>query len=855
MIKFSTMEMYIPHVYSITFAILAILILVMYYANLKIKNPTSSSSPSGDSYLYLKEGYISLKDATQDRYRDEYGIEKCSALLNNSPSLCNVDFNTMTQFVDGLRFRKWKPIKEDPMVAQTKSNAEYCYLYDDRKNETQDMILNGSTDDSTCSKQNPIFQSPLITNVFETEFRDRAHQVPIKKCVFEIDPSKLNDIPTVTDFWARIRKQDCHMLSKDLREKLKTKMEQLAALKIAIVNAKDEMQQAKNRLVEKENTRAMCQLANTELERDIDNTREAYAFYEAEVESLNQLLENLQNEIQSLNESIERARTRAEELESQIIAAEIAFQGCENDRARCAREKVTATFNLEETIKTNESIVRDITDLQTEISVLTDKYEVLLEKKLKCDEDLINLNRILDEKKILLDDLEERYKQCMDKNSFYFQEYNRFRDGYITSSNIYFECLDTTEGLSNRLATCRLEVAECVDAMNNLDVYREFNDNVDPVTVEIDDLDFDNLEPQFERIRKRIHKMKEDTREFQKKYDFCVEDSARLVTLIEELRTRKSILQDDLKDAKNKFLLLSTKAYGNMSDDVRAQTQTLLDKYLAMNEREFNENIKRQCGLDFVELEKERDEVENEGIALDNILENLGKNDQTCPSTCDISVSQCIIHHNAPEICGEYTHGIDGVFKVYDKSGNLLETVTIREKGRVEEVKAQDGMEYKFFTFESKKPVNTFWYEAVSNSALNATFKVYDQTDDLVQTINMTRANMTEKVTRTGLTDLKFFTFETDNLDSNHKYQYIALRGRMNDQCKLADPNEYLKGTITGLTRYKKVHLYRGLTCLVVSGPKEPSVTMKGTIINSTEFKRVSLAVGTFQIKFASKRL
>lgn len=870
-------EMYSPHVYVITFVILSMLILIVYYLNSRLKSfPHPHHSlpppPPSHSHLFLKEGYasihnhdeeeddmiredfVSLKEETQDKFRDENGIEKCSALLNNSPSLSDVDFNTMTQFVDGLRFRKWKPVKEDPMVAHTKSNAEYCYLYDDNKNETQDIILDGTGDDFTCSKLNPIFQSPLITNVFQTEYKDRAHLIPIKKCVFEIDPSKLQDIPTVTDFWARIRRQDCHMLSKDLREKLKMKKEREEALKIGIVNATDSKQRAKNELVEKENANSLCKLKNLELERDIKNTREAYEYYEAEVEIQKQLLKNLLIEIQTLDANIERAQRRAEELEKQIIAKEIALNGCEENRAECERKKTTGNFNLEETLKNNESLVIDIADLQTQISVLTGKYDVLLEKKLKCDEDLSNLNKILDEKKIMLNDLAELYDRCMEENSFYFQEYNRFRDGYITSSNIYFECMDTTEGLSNRLAACRLEVSECIESLNNLDVYREFNDNIDPVTVEIDDLDFDNLEPVFERIRNRIDKMKADTLELQNKYDFCVTDSARLVNLIEELRSRKTILQDDLKEAKAKYMLLSTKAYGNMSDDIREHTKTLLDKYLAMNEREFNDNIKRQCELDFVALENEREEAENEGIALDNILENLGKNDQTCPSTCDISVSQCIIHKNAPEICGEYTHGIDGVFKVYDKGGNLLETITIREKDRVEEVKAQDGMEYKFFTFESKKPVSTFWYEAVSSSAINATFKIYDQTDDLVQTINMTRANMEEKITRTGLVDLKFFTFETDNPDANHEYMYTALEGSQNNPCSSGN-RSYMQGKITGSTRYKKIHLYRGITCLVVSSPKSPQVTKKGTIVNSTEFKRVGLAVGTDSIKFASKRL
>ena len=855
-----TMKGYIPHLYVLTLIVISILLLIMYYTIQRLRYVERENMDNSENMeitktmknINIKEGYISLKDTVQNQYRDENGIEKCSALLNNSPSLSNVEFNTMTMFVDGLRFRKWKPVKEDLMLTETKSNAEYCYLYDDKKNNTQDAILDGLEDDFACSKLNPMFQSPLITKVFQTEFRDRAHKVPIKKCVFEIDPSKLDDIPLVTNFWARISLHDCHMLSKDLREQLKQKEERIKIINIDLVNIQDSIDQAKNNLVEKENELTLCRHENEQLKKDIENTKKAIEFYVDKVDTLTRLIENLRLEIQLLNDKIEEAVRRGVEIHNKYLAEESAYQGCLVNEAECQRDKTHKTFALEETIKQNKSLVDQIALLEGQIIDFTGKYEVLLERKTKCDGDLARLNTILKERKEELKELTEMYEKCQKENSFYFQQYTLFRDGYNTSSNLYYECLDTNEGLSNRLASCREEVTECITSLNNLDVYREFNDNIDPVEVELEDIDFDNIEPYFKKIRDRIDKMKIDTRELQRQYDFCVLENARLVNLIEELRNRKKIMQDDLKEAKAKFLLLSTKSYGSMSEDIKRQNQTLLDKYLAMNEREFNENIRRQCELDFVSLEKEKDEAVNEGNHLETMLEALGKNDQTCPSSCDISVSQCIIHHNNPEICGDPNYEIDGVFKVYDKDGNLLETVTIRERGVEEKLFAQEGMEYKFFTFESKNPIHSFSYVAKAVHSVNATFKIYDQTDDLVQTLRMTKTNQSERVIRSGLVDLKFFTFETENIDPNHEYQFTAIEGIDGNECTPKSSNEIMTGKIAGMTSYKKIHLYRGITCLIVSSPEDTTVTLEGTLIKSTEFKRVSLATGTNEITFNS---
>lgn len=848
---------FMSQTYVMVLMISAILVIIAYYIIYTQIIGQNNEYPNSSSCRF-KEEFVSLNTDMQERYREENGIEKCGALLNYSPSLCNVEFETMNTFVNGLRFRKWKPVREDPMANSMNSNSAYCYLYDDEKNNTRDVILDGIDDDFDCSKANPIFQSPLISNVFQTEYRDRSHQVPIKKCVFEIDPERVNDMPVVNQFWSRLRIQDCQMLSKDLRLELKTKNQTLEALEMGRSNIWDSYQQASNLLVEKENENALCVFDNRKLDGDIENTKKAYDFYKSELDTTSQQLENIKKEIDVLDADIEEARLEERRYNAFYQGQRIASLACETNEAECQKDKTHKSFILEETIKRNKALVDEIGRLQGRIVEFTEKYEILLARKVKCDEDLKRLKEVIAQKTSEFDDLSELYERCLEENSLYFKKYNTFRDGYKTSSNIYYECMDTKEGLSNRLSACRADVTECINSLNNIDVYRENNENIDPVEVKLEDIDFANIEPYFKRIRDVIDRVKIDTRDLQEKYDAQVIENARLANLIEELRKRKSILQDDLKDAKNKFLLLSTKAYGNMSDDIRNQTQSILDRYLAMNENEFRENIKRQCSLEFIELEKEKEAAMNEKNELDKILENLGKNDQTCPSSCDISVSQCIIHHNAPEICGEMNPDVNGVFKAYDKDGNLLDTVVMHKKGAKEVIKAQDEAEYNFFTFESSNPIHRFNFIATSQDTLNATFKIYDQTDDLVQTIHMTRGNINEQVTRSGLVDLKFFTFESDDDNANIVYEYVALEGSDGSPCfaRRRDfpsvKRQFLAGKITGNTRYKKIHLYRGITCITLSSPDVNKVVKRGSIESRMEFKRVSLLLGTRRLQFNS---
>jgi effector-binding domain-containing protein len=249
-----------------------------------------------------KEGFVELSKKDTEYIRKERGIEKCDALLFNGDHLSEQERLTMTHYIEGLRLRKWKPSENDPMfqILSSNNDIQYCYLYDDKENATQDYILKEEEGQpKICNKENDIFKNPMINTVFESEFQDKTHNIPIKKCIFGIDRSQAHN-NNVKNFWSTWTVQNCHRIAQTLRDELRN-LEREHDRLIGLVNEKND--KVTNQVTEqtlKDVALKTCVDFNLNSDLLIDEVKSDLESYELQNESLIGVLSTLEAKIKRI---------------------------------------------------------------------------------------------------------------------------------------------------------------------------------------------------------------------------------------------------------------------------------------------------------------------------------------------------------------------------------------------------------------------------------------------------------------------------------------------------------------------------------------------------------------------------
>ena len=120
------------------------------------------------------------------RFREE----QCEILMGND--LPGKALATAIEFVPTMRMKYWKPSKPPP-----DNGNKFCYI------NTSDI----QADKKTCDGFKEA-GSKFIKNAFIDEGLDVTQTFPTEKCVFEIDPEKVND-SSLTQFWSSVKTIDC----------------------------------------------------------------------------------------------------------------------------------------------------------------------------------------------------------------------------------------------------------------------------------------------------------------------------------------------------------------------------------------------------------------------------------------------------------------------------------------------------------------------------------------------------------------------------------------------------------------------------------------------------------------------
>ena len=183
------------------------------------------------SYLsYLSKGQIKeafLNNTYTTTGQDivtSFAIEKCDILRSQQSLQDGYAEALQTEFLDGLRLTKFKP-----KHSETNSNI-HCFLFNDKANNYYDLAMTSPPNIDPCTKQNPLFSSSdFIKNVYSDTSPTDMFTFDLRKCVLEIDPSKVND-NTLSKFWSNVASNDCSINTQGLRNELSSCQQNLKNL-------------------------------------------------------------------------------------------------------------------------------------------------------------------------------------------------------------------------------------------------------------------------------------------------------------------------------------------------------------------------------------------------------------------------------------------------------------------------------------------------------------------------------------------------------------------------------------------------------------------------------------------------
>ncbi len=438
-----------------------------------------------------RENFVELNDNTRKHIRNSKGMEKCDFLFVETPDMPKDDYLTMSHFVNGLRLRKWKPNKDDEFYPQMKEDKEYCYMYNDELNDTQDIALN--TDKSgfdPCTKDNPMFDTPLVTNVFNSDFRDRAHNVPIRKCVFELDKNLLKDEKLVAEFWNKWNRQDCLSLERGLRQRLSDSTEKKNALIRTQKLNQDDFIGKSNDLGIVRHDLFNCRLKKKEIEVELKKTQSSLEEYKALYKKEAESLANIKVKIQELVQKIEELEKKEEELKSRYESLKADYELCHNNELpECQRRK-------EAIERENAFIQEQLNELRAEVErlkqELTLRLDLLRRKKEDvrvCESELAYLTNKYNELKPEYERIKGELDACETEKEQLKKDYENYKETYETFSNVYYECENERGILNERKGVCQNKVEKCVNDVHNM--VQNINFEFEPTSVNSINAEFD----------------------------------------------------------------------------------------------------------------------------------------------------------------------------------------------------------------------------------------------------------------------------------------------------------------------------------------------------------------------------
>lgn len=362
-------------------------------------------------------------DISQYKY---YGNNRCS-IFELDPT--KVDSETYIMSRELIETNRIKELTE-----RNTDDTTFCYIYDDKDRQIQDFILS----EGTCSIKSPIFaNNDMIKNVFTDSNADKIHTYPIKKCIIEIDNSKVTN-DNLKKFYNSIKDSYCTNMASDiLTDILKTQEEfQLLSNKYAdldmIYNSNNEMY--KNTMYEYDT----CTMSNNKYtysnnyilnQNNYISTKnfELENMYNTCSNNLYELLTSTSNAVESLLNDNIKSRKMLDEVSKNVDSCQLTNQNINDNIDRKKNTSGILAFTINNMYNNNAGLILSNIECQGELNKIISEADMYMEKYNQCYSN-IELYHICN----------SNYTKCIKERQVCHTERDRYEEIYkhYDSSNI-----------------------------------------------------------------------------------------------------------------------------------------------------------------------------------------------------------------------------------------------------------------------------------------------------------------------------------------------------------------------------------------------------------------------------------
>jgi hypothetical protein len=454
-------------------------------------------------------------DILQNVY-DKHGIEKCDILDNKSVA--------SSVYLDPLRFRKWKP---SDGAANTDPNIEHCYYFADRdpnkilfKGEGDERSLanigdplSGASDgNNLCKKSSEMFTKvPFIKSVFDDNKSERTvhESLAYKKCVFEIDKSKVNS-GTLNGFWdvldiTKTNSLSCNKQLTALRDEQQSYRKRILelfqmneAMKLSMQNLKlvENAFRKQYRLVESDTSNTMRTKLNT-CNISLQQTQSEYTKekqdYELEVQQIEKFQADINARITSIsyivddsNTDVKLVKTQNEDLKLRLgdITAESLTLKKQLDMIQVGYN--TCIKQKDELEKQRYGLQSVLTDKVKAYNRLNDEYRTNQITNKQLEDEIANATIEENTLKEKLGIEVIQYDQCKSQQGMLDAEKLKFETDFTTEKKRYEDCTGYVATLDREIIQLLEEIARFKQQMST--VQRQTIDNTAQTTQAVYDI-------------------------------------------------------------------------------------------------------------------------------------------------------------------------------------------------------------------------------------------------------------------------------------------------------------------------------------------------------------------------------
>ena len=398
-----------------------------------------------------------LTDNVEANQREKMGMERCDALFSTDNRLSADSFKVMMSMVGGHRIKRWKPDPTDPKAAKIKPDKDYCYFYNDTDNNVQDYIMRHTT----CDKNNPIFKNPVISDVFSTQHSDRAHTVPVSKCVVEIDRKQAANPANIERLWQDWGATDCDQLMTDIRDSIASTYTSTKMYNGKYTSMYAPYMTVSNLVVSKTNNLHNCTLCNNDYKTRYAELMSDYSVMTGRLMTEKRSVNQQAYDNFVLQENVSALSDKAKTTRDAYVREEANVRSCNKVLGDCQINHENLVFNYTTTLQRNADLKQNNIVLAEDVYSWNQNFQKIQGLVQTCSNNVRSEQSLFATYNQFYTASNSLYNKCINDRASFSNLATQTMDRYESYSNQYYKCSDDVFENTKKLVVEQETLSAC----------------------------------------------------------------------------------------------------------------------------------------------------------------------------------------------------------------------------------------------------------------------------------------------------------------------------------------------------------------------------------------------------------